>query len=57
MLFKRGFASSNLANYYDIVINGGGMIGSVLACKLGNMQNFAYLNIKSTFVVKIKVNL
>lgn len=56
MLFKRGFASSNLANYYDIVINGGGMIGSVLACKLGNMQKFVYLNIKSTFVVKIKVN-
>lgn len=39
MIIKRAFSSS-VHKYYDIVIAGGGMIGTTLACKLSKLRIF-----------------
>ncbi|XKL59287.1 hypothetical protein PGB90_000303 [Kerria lacca] len=44
MIIKRALSSS-ISNFYDIIITGGGMIGSVLACKLASNPVFRNISI------------
>lgn len=36
-LFRK--LSANSSNHYDIIIAGGGLVGTTLACTLGNYYN------------------